>query len=139
MENCLFCKIIRGEIPSVKIYENDKVFAFEDINPLTDGHTLIIPKQHAENLYELDEASLEAIHKASKKIAMAMKTGLNAAGVALLQLNGKAVNQVIMHYHLHLLPRKEDGPEISLTNWEMIPGDMDRIKEIAATLKQAID
>ncbi len=75
MDDCIFCKIIKGEIPSVKVYENDKVFAFADINPILNGHTLIIPKNHAENIHEISDADLTAIAVASKKIAGAIHKG----------------------------------------------------------------
>lgn len=139
MEDCIFCKIIRGEIPSVKVYEDDKVFAFEDINPISDGHTLIIPKKHAENIWEIEEEDLLAIHRTSKKLARAIKKAMDVAGIAVLQLNGKAVNQLVMHYHLHLIPRKSDGPEIPLTKWELVEGNMDKIKEIGEKIAAAIE
>ena len=71
MEDCIFCKIIKGEIPSVKIYEDDTVFAFADINPISDGHTLIIPKSHARDIWEIPGKDLAAVHKASQKVARA--------------------------------------------------------------------
>ncbi|NJL60137.1 MAG: HIT domain-containing protein, partial [Desulfobacteraceae bacterium] len=76
MTDCIFCKIVKGEIPCFKVYENERVLAFADINPISDGHTLIIPKQHAENIFEMSEESLTAIHLASQKIASAMKSAL---------------------------------------------------------------
>ncbi len=139
MEDCLFCKIVRGEIPSVKVYEDDMVFAFEDINPISRGHTLIIPKKHSENIWEIDEESLTAIHRASGKIAQAIKKALDVTGVAVLQLNGKSVNQLVMHYHLHLIPRESDGPEIPLTQWELVQGDMEEIKEVGNRIAEAVE
>jgi len=138
MEDCIFCKIIKGEIPSFKVYEDDKVFAFEDINPISDGHTLIIPKKHAENLWEIPGEDLTAVHLASKKIIQAVKEALNPTGVALLQLNGRGANQVVMHYHLHLVPRTSDAPELSITTWEFNEGDMDAIKQTAEKISAAI-
>ena len=139
MEDCIFCKIIKGDIPCFKVYEDDRVLAFEDVNPISDGHTLIIPKAHAENIWEISGEDLTAIHLASKKVASAIKEVLNPVGVAVLQLNGRGVNQVVMHYHLHLIPRVTEGPELSMTAWELIPGDMDAIKmtgdRIAAAIK----
>ena len=124
MPNCIFCKIVHGEIPSVKVYEDARVFAFEDINPISIGHTLIIPKSHAENIWEISEEDLAAIHVASKKIAQAIRKALDPTGVAVLQLNGRGVNQMVMHYHLHLIPRTANSPEISMTQWNIVPGDM---------------
>ena len=101
MGDCIFCKIVKGDIPCFKVYEDDRVLAFEDVNPISDGHTLIIPKAHAENIWEISTKDLTAIHLASKKVADAINEVFNPAGVAVLQLNGRGVNQVVMHYHLH--------------------------------------
>jgi histidine triad (HIT) family protein len=138
MEDCIFCKIVKGEIPSAKVYEDDAVFAFADINPLTDGHTLVIPKKHVENIWDMEEQDLLNVQRAAKKLAEAMKSALDLDGLAFLQLNGKAVNQIVMHYHLHLLPRVKGAPEISLTKWELVQGDMDRIKSLADKIAAAV-
>ena len=138
MEDCIFCKIIAGEIPSFKVYENDQVFAFADINPINIGHTLIIPKKHAENLWEISAEDLTAIHLASLKLANALKKVLNPEGIAVLQLNGRAVNQVVMHYHLHLIPRCAGDPKLTMTDWELVPGDMKTIEETAAKIIAAL-
>jgi len=135
MEDCIFCKIIKGEIPSFKVYEDDMVFAFEDINPISEGHTLLIPKTHAQDLWEIPGEDLTAVHLASKKIIQAIKDVLNPTGVACLQLNGRGVNQVVMHYHLHLIPKVPGGPDLPVSKWEIIPGDMDEIKEMAEILR----
>ena len=138
MEDCIFCKIIKGEIPCIKVCEDDKVLVFADINPIATGHTLIIPKNHAENIWEISADDLSAIHRASKQVADGIKKALNPLGVAVLQLNGKGVNQVVMHYHLHLIPRLPDTPEIKMTQWELIPGDMEAIKATAAQITAAM-
>jgi histidine triad (HIT) family protein len=138
MDDCIFCKIIKGDIPCIKIYENDRVLAFADINPITNGHTLLIPKNHAENLWEIADADLTAIHAASKRVAAAIKTVLNPVGVAALQLNGRGVNQVVMHYHLHLIPRVESDPALKMTEWELIPGDMEVIQQTGDAIAAAI-
>jgi len=138
MEDCIFCKIVAGDIPCVKIYENDRVLSFADVNPISSGHTLIIPKGHFENIFEITDDDLAAIHMASRKIANAMKKILHPAGIALLQLNGRGVNQVVMHYHLHLIPRAADAPELAMTAWELVPGDMDEIKANAEKLAAAM-
>ncbi len=138
MEGCIFCKIVRGEIPCFKILEDDRVLSFADVNPLNTGHTLIIPKRHAENIWEIDGEDLTAIHRASLKIAKAMKTSLNPDGIAFLQLNGRAVNQIVMHYHLHLIPRKSSDPKLTMTEWELVPGDMTAIGKTAEAIAAAI-
>ncbi len=138
MADCIFCKIVKGDIPCFKVYEDDRVLAFEDVNPISEGHTLIIPKAHAENIWEISGEDLTAIHLASKKVADAIKEVLNPAGIAVLQLNGRGVNQVVMHYHLHLIPRVSGGPELTMTAWELIPGDMDAIKLTGDKISAAI-
>ena len=138
MEDCIFCKIIKGEIPSFKVYEDDKVFAFEDINPISEGHTLIIPKRHAQDLWEIPNDDLTAVHLASRIIIRAIKNALDPIGVVCLQLNGRGVNQVVMHYHLHLVPRISGGPELPLAAWELRQGDMEKIKQTAEKIADAI-
>lgn len=138
MTECIFCKIVRGEIPCFKVYEDERVLAFEDINPLSEGHTLLIPKNHAENLWEIPEEDLIAIHRASKKVAHALRTALKPTGVAALQLNGKGANQVVMHYHLHLIPRMSGTPELPVTHWELKPGPMEVIRKTAEKIAAAL-
>ena len=137
MEDCIFCKIVKGEIPCFTIYDDAKVLAFADINPINTGHTLVIPKIHAENIWEIEEDELAAVHRASLRIAGAMKTALQSDGIAFLQLNGRAVNQLVMHYHLHLIPRKADDPALTMTQWAMVPGDMKVIEETARKIAAA--
>lgn len=139
MRDCIFCKVVKGELPCFKVYEDDRVLAFGDINPISTGHTLIIPKTHAENLWEISGEDLAAIAAASKKVACAIRSALKPTGMAVAQLNGRAVNQVVMHYHMHLIPRSEQDPELPMTAWELKPGDMDLIRrtgdKIAAAIK----
>lgn len=97
MKDCIFCQIVSGDIPCCKIYEEEKVLAFADINPIRNGHTLIIPKNHAENIWEIGDDDLAAVHRVSRRIAGAMRSALEPDGIAFLQLNGRAVNQLIMH------------------------------------------
>jgi len=114
MENCVFCKIVNHEIPCYRVYEDELVLAFLNINPVTDGHTLIIPKKHYENIFEIDNNTIERIASISKKIALKMKTNLDIDAINIFQSNGKDAEQEIMHYHMHLIPRKEnDGFRIN--------------------------
>ncbi|MBW1701784.1 MAG: HIT family protein [Deltaproteobacteria bacterium] len=138
MEDCIFCKIVKGEIPSYKVYEDEKVFAFEDISPISEGHTLVVPKRHAQNLWEIPDEDLTAVHLVSKKIIAAIKDVLEPTGVACLQLNGPGANQVVMHYHLHLIPRISGDPELPVTSWELKQGDMEAIKQTADKIAAAI-
>jgi histidine triad (HIT) family protein len=135
---CVFCKIVRGELPSFTVYEDDRVLAFADINQISPGHTLVIPKKHAENLYEISTRDLAAIHLASQKIADAMRRALSTSGIAALQLNGRGANQVVMHYHLHLVPRATDGPPLPITNWELKAGTMEALRATASKIAAAL-
>ncbi|MBC8176295.1 MAG: HIT family protein [Desulfobacteraceae bacterium] len=138
MEDCIFCKIVKGEIPSFKVYEDEKVFAFGDINPISPGHSLIIPKRHAQDLWEISGDDLTAVHLASKKIIKAIQDALQPSGVACVQLNGPGANQVVLHYHLHLVPRLAGDPELPVATWELKEGDMDEVREIAGKIAAAI-
>ena len=137
MEDCIFCKIIQGEIPCFKVYEDNDCLAFADINPIAEGHTLVIPKTHAENLWEITGESLAAVHKASKKVIQGIKDALDPDGVAALQLNGRGVNQTVMHYHLHLIPRLKGNPPLPM-HWELKQGDMNAIGLTAGKIAAAI-
>ena len=135
--DCIFCKIIAGEIPAVKVLDDERVLAFMDINPSSRGHMLVVPKKHAENIFEIPESDLAAVTKAVKRCATAVKEALKAEGVTVLQLNGKASDQIVPHLHIHIMPRWEhDG--LSISSWEMKPGDMEEIKGIARKVKEHI-
>lgn len=109
--DCIFCKIIEGEIPSAKVYEDEDVYAFLDLSQVTKGHTLIIPKKHKENLYELNEDTASSFFKAVPKVANAIKAAYNPIGLNMLNNNGELAGQSVFHFHVHLLPRygKGDG------------------------------
>ncbi len=132
--DCIFCKIIQGEIPSVKVYEDDKVFAFMDINPLSSGHTLVIPRTHAENIFEISEQDATAVIKAVKMLSTAIKKGIQADGINILQLNGKAAGQLVPHLHVHIIPRWI-GDGITISHWPMKAGDMKEIAGAAEKIK----
>ena len=128
--DCLFCKIINGDIPCFKIYENDDVLAFLDINPDTDGHTLIIPKKHFTDLDDIDLKTLESINKASKEIKKILEEKLRCIGISLLQNNGSC--QEVKHYHLHLKPFYEGIKTIEMKKY---PENIKNPKEIYDILK----
>lgn len=108
--DCIFCKIVKGEIPSYKVYEDDETLAFLDIAPVNPGHTLVIPKDHFENLYTLPDEALTRLMLTAKKVALGVKKGIGADGINIAMNNGKAGGQVIFHAHLHVIPRIEgDG------------------------------
>ncbi|MHA2298092.1 MAG: HIT family protein [Candidatus Hodarchaeales archaeon] len=108
MNDCIFCKIIKGEIPSYKIYEDDDTLAFLDINPATRGHCLVIPKKHASDLGEADEATVATAYITAKKVGDLLMEKLKPDGMNVLQNNGAAAGQVIKHIHVHLIPRYLD-------------------------------
>ena len=108
MENCIFCKIVKGKIPANKIYENEKVLAFLDISPVSKGHILIIPKKHFENIYEIEDGYLKEIISLAKIIAESLKKSLNTSGINILHASGKNAQQSVFHFHIHLVPRYKD-------------------------------
>ncbi len=108
MDDCLFCKIINGEIPSYKVYEDNDILAFLDIAPISYGHTLVVPKKHYCNFEEIPKEDLCQIIKAVKKIGKAFKYGLDLKGYNIQVNNGPVAGQVIPHLHFHLIPRKSD-------------------------------
>lgn len=110
--DCLFCKIASGEIPSYKIYEDDIVFAFLDINPDSDGHALIIPKKHFKDLDDIDDITLNYVNKVAKRLKKLLEEKLNCDGMSLLQNNG--IVQEIKHYHLHLKPYYNNRKSIEM-------------------------
>ncbi|MFJ8066833.1 HIT family protein [Psychrobacillus sp. NPDC096426] len=105
MSECIFCKIIDGSIPSAKVYEDEHVYAFMDIQPLTKGHTLIIPKNHKENVYDLSEEEASNLFKVVPKIASVLKETFGPVGMNLLNNNGAPAGQSVFHFHLHFIPR----------------------------------
>ena len=111
MSDCIFCKIINGEIPSTKVFENEHVLAFLDISQVTKGHTLVIPKVHKENIYELTPEIAKHVFEVIPKIARAIKAEFSPVGLNILNNNGEAAGQSVFHYHVHLIPRQgiDDG------------------------------
>lgn len=110
-ENCIFCKIIAGEIPSAKVYEDEHVLAFLDISQVTKGHTLVIPKTHIENVYEFTDELAKQYFHAVPKIARAIRDEFEPIGLNTLNNNGEKAGQSVFHYHMHIIPRygKGDG------------------------------
>jgi histidine triad (HIT) family protein len=110
MPDCIFCKIIRGELPSHKVYEDEDVLAFLDIHPVSQGHVLVIPKQHAANIFEISPEDWAAVQEAARKVAIALEKATDADGVNLMMNNREHAGQVVDHAHVHLIPRfKGDG------------------------------
>ncbi|EZH68003.1 protein hit [Bacillaceae bacterium JMAK1] len=135
-ENCVFCKIIAGDIPSTKVYEDETCVAFFDISQVTKGHTLLIPKTHEENIFELQEETAASLMKNAPKIARALKEQFGSVGMNLVNNNGEAASQTVFHYHLHFIPRYGDDEIYS--NWDQNQGDKlstDEMQKIAAQLQ----
>ncbi|MEH6943553.1 HIT family protein [Bacillus sp. JJ722] len=109
MSDCIFCKILNGEIPSAKVYEDEHVLAFLDISQVTKGHTLVIPKVHKENVYELTPEIASHIFSVVPKIANALKAEYQPIGLNTINNNGEAAGQTVFHFHMHLLPRYGEG------------------------------
>jgi histidine triad (HIT) family protein len=136
MPDCVFCKIRDGQIPTIKIYEDDKTFAIMDINPLNSGHALVILKRHAPTVWDAPPADLQAAIVAAKKVATAVRDTLKPDGLSMLQANGPAAFQSVPHYHLHVIPRWEnDGKGF---DWALVPGDRANIQALGERLKAAL-
>ena len=131
--NCVFCAIAAGEIPCFKVYEDDLVLAYLDINPFSEGHTLVIPKAHSEGLLDTPDETLVAVLDRVKKIAAHLKEALPCDGFNILQNNGEAAGQTVKHIHFHILPRKNGVP----VNFESRKGEMDALKALAGRLRMA--
>ena len=108
--NNIFAKILRGEIPAVSVYEDDATLAFMDVMPQAPGHTLVIPKSPAENLFDLDIDVGKNVLRTTQLVARAVKIALNADGIMLSQFNGPAAGQTVFHFHMHIVPRFENVP-----------------------------
>jgi len=132
-EDCIFCKIIAGEIPSFKLYEDDATLAFMDINPASDGHALVIPKEHAKDVHVVSEQAIANTVITAKKIASAVEKTVVPGGINLVQCNGEAAGQSVFHFHMHVLPRR-DGDQLKM-NWGLKPGDIDAIGTLAEKIK----
>ncbi len=110
MSDCIFCKIIRGELPSFKIYEDERVIAFLDIHPVNAGHTLIVPKAHSQNIFDIKPEDWTAVAELTRALALAIEKGTEADGVNIAMNNREHAGQVVQHPHVHVIPRfKGDG------------------------------
>ena len=133
-DNCIFCKIANGEIPSKALYEDDAFKVILDLGPATKGHALILPKDHADNLYELSDEIASKVLVLAKKMAALMTDKLQCDGFNLVQNNGEAAGQTVNHFHMHLIPRYvDDGQTI---NW--VPGSPSQ-EELEAVRKQIVE
>ena len=130
-EDCIFCKIAGGEIPSRTLYEDELFRVILDLAPATQGHALILPKEHADNLYELPEETAAAVMVLAKKLALVMRERLSCDGLNLVQNNGEAAGQTVSHFHLHMIPRYvNDGQTLGWVPGEPAEGELDEVKKI---------
>lgn len=132
-EDCLFCKIVAGELPATVVAEDERTVSFMDINPATRGHTLVVPRRHAPDLLSIDTEDLQAVAVAAQRLATSMSERLDAAGVNVINSCGEAAWQTVFHFHLHVIPRYEDDP-LRLP-WTPAPGDPAEISQAAIALR----
>jgi histidine triad (HIT) family protein len=131
--DCLFCKIVAGEIPATRVAEDDRTIAFMDINPATRGHVLVVPREHANDLLAIDPEDLAAVAKTAQRVAATMPDRLGADGVNLLNSCGREAWQTVFHFHMHVIPRYAADP-LRLP-WTPEPGDRDEIAAAARDLE----
>lgn len=131
--DCVFCKIRDGQIPSLKIFEDERTLAFMDINPLNSGHCLVITKSHAPTLFEAEVGDLQAAIATAQRVALAIREALKPDGLNMLQANGVAAFQSVLHFHLHLIPRwTNDGKGF---DWKLVPGNREQIMKVGERLR----
>jgi histidine triad (HIT) family protein len=139
MSDCIFCKIISGEIPSAKVFENEHVYAFLDIGQVSKGHTLVIPKVHKDNVYELTPEIAKNVFEAVPKIANAIKAKYNPIGLNILSNNGEPAGQTVYHFHIHIIPRYGKGDGFGAV-WKSHANlyTAQNLQDIASEISQAI-
>jgi len=131
MSDCIFCKIANGEIPSNTVYENENIRVILDISPANPGHCLVLPKSHADNIFEIEEELLREAFAVSKKTASALKSAGLADGVNILQNNGEIAGQTVNHFHVHVIPRKK-GDKVTLKHEgiKLSTEEMNAVKDV---------
>jgi histidine triad (HIT) family protein len=132
-EDCLFCGIVAGDVPSETIDSDERTVSFMDINPATPGHALVVPRAHSKNLLEIDQEDLEATAIAAQRLAGRISEKLGADGINVINACGPAAWQTVFHFHLHVIPRYEDDP-LELP-WVPESGDPDEIAKVAAKIR----
>jgi histidine triad (HIT) family protein len=139
LSNCIFCKIINGEIPSSKVFENEHVVAFLDISQVTKGHTLVIPKVHKENIYELTPEIASKLFEVVPQIANSIKKQFKPIGLNLLNNNGEKAGQSVFHYHMHIIPRYGAGDGFGAV-WKTHEDQYtpEQLNEIATSIKEGM-
>lgn len=135
-DKCIFCKIAGGEIPSSTLYEDDQFRVILDLNPASKGHALILPKEHFADVCALDEVTAAKVLPLAAKIGQAMKEELGCTGFNLVQNNGESAGQTVFHFHMHIIPRYEDGARI--VSWDPGKTTPEELEEIAGRLRSAL-
>lgn len=136
MSDCVFCKIVAGQIPSTRVYEDEHTLAFMDIGQVNPGHVLVAAKKHADNLYALDDAQLAALARTGARVARAIRDAFKPEGLSVYQANGKAAGQTVFHYHVHLLPRHAgDGMELT---WPVKNPPREKLEDYAARIRAGL-
>ena len=135
MADTIFTKIIAGEIPCHKVYEDEKIIAFLDISPLSEGHTLIVPKEPAETLDALSDVSAAAIGNALPRICRAVMKATGAQSYNVLQNNGRVAHQEVMHVHFHVIPKLEDGAGLGI-GWKPQSPDQEALGDLASKIRK---
>ena len=135
MTDCIFCEIEAGRAPAHRVCEDERTLVFMDKFPVADGHTLVIPRRHAANIFETEEEDLRAVVSLSRRVAHAIRETLAPDGLSVIQLNGAAAGQTVFHYHMHLIPRMRGD---SLRIHGRRPGDESRLAEVAVQIGEAL-
>lgn len=136
MENCIFCKIVNGEIGSNTVYEDENFKAIMDIAPSAMGHVIVVAKNHAEDIFEMTEDDLSKALIVARKVARAVKAATGCDGINILQNNGVAAGQTVFHYHIHIVPRF-DNDEVKI-KWVTLSPQMDEISVMAEKIREHI-
>ena len=136
MADCVFCRIVAGQIPSTRVYEDELAVAFMDIGQVNPGHVLVALKAHAESLYELDDAQAAAVQRAAARVARAIRAAFAPQGLSVYQANGKPAGQTVFHYHVHLVPRHE-GDGMALT-WPVKNPPREELEKHAARIREKL-
>ena len=134
--NCIFCKIANGEIPSTTLYEDEDFRVILDLGPATRGHALLLPKEHYQDLFALDDETASKVLVTAKKVAGKIKKAMGADGFNLVQNNGEAAGQTVFHFHVHVIPRYEGGPVIA--GWTPGEEKPEVLAETAEKIKSAL-
>ena len=135
-DSCIFCRIAQKQLPASSVYEDEKVMAFLDIRPLNEGHTLVIPKAHYENVFDVPRELNAYIHGVTKQIAIAVKKAMNADGISIIQQNVKAANQDVPHLHVHVIPRYNGQKMPSFS--ETSEANREQLSQTAAKIRKQL-